>query len=474
MRFSLDDLLAATGGRLAVPTVRRPALDLITGVSTDTRTLRPGDLFVALRGPRADGHTFVREAFRKGAAAALVSQTVNHLPDGAPVIQVADGLRALAGLATAYRRTLPVTIVGVTGSVGKTTTTGMCTAVLATRFAVARTKDDWNAEIGVPLTVLALEPTHEVAVIEMGMRGLGQIADLVEITRPRIGVVTSIGESHLELLGTIEKVAQAKGELIAGLPADGVAVLNADDQRVADLARRSRARVLTYGLRRPADIRASEIIFSPRGMRFRIDGQGSRIAITLDAWGRHNVGNALAAAAVGLTMGLDLGAVRDGLAAYTPPKMRLVPVQVGDMLIIDDAYNASPTSMEAAFEVLEVAAKDRRMVAILGEMKELGPHSPQMHHDVGRHLARRPVALLVTVTDGGRAIADGAAAGGMRRDAIVHFATMDEAVRRVPDLVRPGDVVLVKGSRASAMERIVEALTRALRSSDARHHTRES
>lgn len=458
MRLTLQEIVQATRGTVgAGPDAREPA-PVITGVSTDTRTLHAGDLFVPLRGPRADGHDFIADAFRRGAAAALSARPTDGLPAGALLIRVDDPLRALGRIAHAYRRTLTATVVGVTGSVGKTTTTKLCVSVLSRRFTVAATKEEWNAEIGVPLALLDLTPQHQVAVVEMAMRGLGQIAELVAIAQPEIGVVTTIGESHLELLGTIETVARAKGELIEGLPAHGVAVLNADDPPVAGLARVSKGRVVTYGLTDGADARGTDVTFTPTGMRFRLRWQGRDTDVALPAWGRHNVRNALAAAAVGLVMGLDPQEAGEGLARYHPPKMRLQPVPSGDVLIINDAYNASPASMEAAFEVLEEVGRGRRTVAILGEMRELGADAVRMHRAVGASLARRPVSLLVTVAAGGDPIAAGATAAGMDPLSIVRLASVDEAAARLPALIRSGDVVLVKGSRALEMERIVAAL----------------
>ncbi|MDP3767551.1 MAG: UDP-N-acetylmuramoyl-tripeptide--D-alanyl-D-alanine ligase [Dehalococcoidia bacterium] len=458
MRLTLEDVLKATGGDLTSPV---PSSLTISGVSTDTRTLRPGDLFVPLHGPRADGNDFIPEAFRKGAAATLATRSENGV-HGGPVIRVPDGLRALGALARYYRRTLTVTVVGITGSVGKTTTTTMCAGVLATRFAVLRTKDDWNAEIGVPLTVLGLEPDHQVAVIEMAMRGMGQIADLVEIAQPKVGVVTNVGDTHLELLGSRENIARAKEELIRGLPRGGTAVLNLDDPFVARMRPGKGVTVLTYGLDTAASIRAEKIVHDSSGVQFTLSVEGSVVHARLSTWGHHNVMNALAAAGVGVALGLDLRDIARGLETFVPPKMRLQPVALGDVLIINDAYNASPSSMEAAFQVLGDVAGRRRAVAVLGEMKELGADSGRLHHEVGRSVARRRrVALLVTVEQGGNQIAEGAAAGGMPAEAIIRIPSVEAAIIRVPALIRPNDVVLVKGSRALEMERVVSALVRA-------------
>lgn len=454
MRLTLEEVAKATGGHLASP---GPSSLTISGVSTDTRTLRPGDLFVPLRGPRADGHDFIPEAFRKGAAASLVTRTADgHAPG--PMISVADGLRALADLARYYRRTLEVKVVGITGSVGKTTTTTMCAGVLATRFKVLRTKDDWNAEIGVPLTVLGLEPDHQVAVIEMAMRGMGQISDLVEIAQPQVGVVTNVGDAHLELLGSRENIARAKEELIRGLPRGGTAVLNMDDPLVARMHPGEDRTVLTYGLDSRASIRAESITQDSAGVQFMLSFEGSVVLARLRTWGHHNVMNALAAAGVGVALGVSLHDISRGLETFIPPKMRLQPVQLGDLLIINDAYNASPSSMEAAFQVLGDVAGGRRAVAVLGEMKELGADSARLHREVGRSVARRRVALLVTVEQGGNHIAEGAVAGGMPAEAIIRIPSVEAAMTRVPPLIRPNDVVLIKGSRALEMERIVSAL----------------
>jgi len=460
VRLTVQDIVQATEGTVvSVPETRGPWPG-ISGVSTDSRTLQPGDLFIPLRGPRVDGHAFIADAIRRGAAAALCARPVDGLPPGSLLIRVDDPLRALGRIARAYRRTLTLTVVGVTGSVGKTTTTQLCAAVLARQFTVAATREEWNAEIGVPLTLLALTPRHEVAVIEMAMRGLGQIAALVEMAAPSIGVVTAIGESHLEMLGTLENVARAKGELIAGLPPDGTAVLNRDDALVMGLARLCRGRVMTYGLAGPADVTATHIRFEPEGMAFRLVAGGVRADVRLPAWGRHNVANALAAAAVGLALGMDAEAVAFGAAAWSPPTMRLRPVRAGEMLILNDAYNSSPASVRAALDVLEEAGGDRRRIAVLGEMRELGPRSTDLHRAVGSDAARRRLTALLTVGPGARAIGDGAAADGMSGDRIMHAETVDEAADRLRRILRPGDIVLIKGSRALHMERIVEALVR--------------
>src|SRR5437667_415065 len=412
MKFTLNDIVNATGGLVVTRPGARDPKPVISGISTDTRTLQAGDLFVPLRGPRADGHDFIADAFQRGAAAALTTRPTNGLPSGAVVIRVDDPLRALGQIARAYRRTLTVTVVGVTGSVGKTTTTKLCAAVLARAFTVASTAEVWNAEIGVPLTLLGLGPQHQVAVIEMAMRGLGQITELVAMAAPSVGVVTCISDVHLEYLGSRENVARAKGELVAGLPDDGPAIRNRDDELVGGLARLRRGRVVTYGLAGPADVRADQIRFEPAGMAFRVLAGPKRAEARLPAWGQHNVANALAATAVGLELGMDLDAIVAAMAEWTPPAKRLQPVQLGTVLVINDTYNSSPASVRAALDVLEHVGQGRRLVVALGEMRELGAGSPQLHRDVGRDLAHRKIALVLTVGPGAEVIGEGAAAGG--------------------------------------------------------------
>ncbi len=458
MRLSIEDVIDATGGKLTGLGVRGPG-PAITGVSTDTRSLRPGDLFIALRGPRADGHDFIAEAFARGAAAALASRQVRGLPDGAVVIAVPDILKALGRVGAAYRRTIDLEVVGVTGSVGKTTTVKMCAAVLSTRYRVAQTREDWNAEIGVPLALLSLAPDHEVAVVEMAMRGLGQIAALVKIARPSVGIVTAIGESHLALLGSLENIAKAKGELIAGLPDDGTAILNADDPTATGLSPLARGRVLTFGLAPGSDVRGADLRMDGSGMTFHVTALGRAADAHLPAWGGHNVMNALAAAASGIALGLSLDDVVSGLAEFAPPKMRLQPVRLGEVLVINDAYNASPTSMRAAFEVLLALGTNRRRLAVLGEMRELGGTSEALHRDVGA-AAAGAAELLITVGGGARALAEGALEAGLAPGHVHHTSNNEEALATLKMVMRPGDVILVKGSRAMAMEQIVEALQR--------------
>ncbi len=376
-QLSADDLVAATGGTL-VHRGRRP----IRGAAVDSREVEPGNLFVALRGERTDGHRFVGQAVAAGASALLVAHDLepargepaaDQLHD-TTVVRVDDPLQGLQAVAAAWRRRFDPLVVGVTGSIAKTSTKEAIAAVLERRFATLRSEGNRNNEVGLPLTVLRLGPEHDAAVLEMGMYVGGEIRDLAAIGRPSVGVVTAVQPVHLSRIGSLDAIEDAKAELVEALPAadaGGVAVLNADDERVRRMASRTRARVVTYGFAPDADVRAGDIeSLGFDGMRFRVvTPDGEQVAETRGL-GRLAVHNALAAAAVGLAAGMSLAEIVPGLrsAPSAPHRSRLI--RAGGVAIVDDAYNASPGSMRAALELL--AGLPGRHVAILGEMRELG------------------------------------------------------------------------------------------------------
>lgn len=454
MRLAVSDIVEATDGRLVLPPgASAPAS--ISGVSTDSRKVAPGHLFVALRGPHADGHQFVGDALARGAVLSVVA----GVPAAAgPALVVEDPLRALGAIAALYRRTLPATVVGITGSVGKTTTVGLCAEVLAVRFNTARSAESWNAELGVALALLQLSEDTEVAVIEMAMRGLGQIRELVGMALPRIGAVTTIGDTHLELLGTRDNIAAAKAELLEGLPTDGTAIVNADEELTERLVRAVRCPIVRFGLSQGADVRATEIRCTPDGCAFVLDVQGRHGNVALPLQGTHQVRNALVAAAVGHALGLGLDEISTGLARARPTKMRQEIIHVGEMLVVDDTYNASPQSMQAAFDVVALVGRARRRVLALGEMLELGPDSPEFHRQVGRQAAELLPALLLAVGSNARWYLEGAAAAGLAPGAAAWVETAEEAIPLLRQAVRPGDVVLIKGSRGIEMEKVMEGL----------------
>jgi UDP-N-acetylmuramoyl-tripeptide--D-alanyl-D-alanine ligase len=454
MRLDVAAIASATGGRLVVlPGTAAPSV--VTGVSTDSRTVSPGDLFVALRGPRTDGHRYVADAMARGAVLAVVSDASAAR---GPAIVVPDTLRALGAIAALHRRTLATLVVGITGSVGKTTTVGMCATLLAERFATARSAESWNAEIGVALTLLGLRARHHVAVIEMAMRGLGQIRALAEMALPRIGAVTTIGEAHLELLGSRENIAAAKAELLEHLPPDGVAIVNADDPWTPRLIRDVRCRIVRFGSAPDADVKTTAVRTEATGSRFVLHLGSQSAEAYLPVVGSHQVRNALVAAAVAQALGLSLQEIVAGLARVRVAKMRQEIVGLDDVLLVDDSYNASPQSMTAAFDVVRHAGGTRRRVLALGEMRELGPEAEGFHRRVGEQAAALRPAFLLAVGPNARWYLDGAIGGGLPHEATAWVRTPQEAIPILRGVVRAGDVVLIKGSRAIEMEHLVAAL----------------
>jgi UDP-N-acetylmuramoyl-tripeptide--D-alanyl-D-alanine ligase len=424
------------------------------GVTTDSRTAQPGDLFFALIGERSDGHEHVQAAVDAGAVGAVVSRSVRAATN---LILVPETLVALGELAAWHRRRFDVEVVGITGSVGKTTTKEMTSAVLERRFRVLRNAGNYNNEIGVPLTVFQLRPEHEVLVQEMAMRMPGEIARLAHIAGPDIGVITNIGLAHIERLGSQENIAAAKAELLESLPPDGVAVLNADDPYLAFLSSRANCEVVVYGVA-AGHVRADDVALDVLGRpRFRLSSCGESAEVVLSVVGEHNIPNALAAAAVGISLGVPFAGIAEALEEFAPLDRRahLIEAQ-GGWTIFDDTYNASPASMTSALRTLS-SVNGQRRIAVLGDMKELGDFAPQAHREAGRLAARSGIAMLVVVGNLAQWIADGAAEVGFAGET-VQCADADEAAEIVRAKVRAGDVVLVKGSRAMEMEKVVEWL----------------
>lgn len=452
-----QEIAAAIGAQwLQGPSDRR-----VQGASTDTRTLQPGDLFFALRGERFDGHAFVPDALRQGAAGVVVQRPGNWGPAADQVVlQVDDPLLALGRLAAWHRQRFPVPVVAVTGSCGKTTTKEILAAVLGVERTVLASASNFNNEIGLPLTLLRLRAHHQVVVTEMAMRGRGQIAYLAALAAPQIGVVTNIGVSHFELLGSMREIAAAKGELIASLPPEGLAVLNGDDLRVRSLAEQSAAPVWFYGLGSGNAFTIDHL--TSRGLAGSdftlVTPQGS-IPVSLPLPGRHNIANALAAAAVGQFLGLSLSQIRAGFTRCRTGDLRLQTVTTArGVRFINDAYNAAPASVRAALDVLAETPATGRRVAVLGDMRELGAVAVVEHLRLGQDLATRPVDRLITVGQLGAEIARGAAIAGFPEEALRVCETPAEAVAFLRAELAPGDLVLVKASRALALETIIQDL----------------
>lgn len=447
----------------------------IRQISLDSRSIRPGDLFIAIKGDRFDGHDFIAAAFSNGAVGAIVHDTYVVPPSlfksgskrSTPFILGArDPLFAYQQLATHHRSRFDIPLVAVTGSNGKTTTKEMVASVMAHRWKVLKTEGNLNNRIGVPQTLFRLNVRHEGAVIEMGVDNLGQTIRLCEIARPTIGIITNIGPDHLEFFGSMEGSAQAKAELLDLLPADGTAVLNADDAYFDYLAARAQCRVVSFGFSPKADVRAMDV--KPDGhdgtiFRLLLPGKVRHTIVHIRVQGSHNVTNALAAAAVGSVLGLPGAVIAQGLFRFRPAAMRSQMVMSQGVKIINDCYNANPASMKAAVQLLAQAKSDRNKIAVLGDMLELGSGAVQMHEEVGAFVANQGVDQIIACGPLARSLAEGARRAGMDRARILEVPDAAAAATAVRTVAKQGDVVLVKASRGMKLEHVVQALQGARR-----------
>jgi UDP-N-acetylmuramoyl-tripeptide--D-alanyl-D-alanine ligase len=428
------------------------------GYSIDSRTIRTGDLFFAVKGERLDGHDYVGAALEKGAAAAVVRKDEMHRY-AAPLrlLAVDDTLAALQTLATAVRKVWGKALVGVTGSAGKTTTKEAIAHVLGARFRVLKSEGNFNNHFGLPLMLLKLEPEHDVAVIEMGMSHAGEICALAKIAQPEIGVVTNVAPVHLEFFDSLAGIARAKYELIESLPASGTAVLNADDEYVSQFGRDFKGKVITYGTATAADVRAENVqARGTEGSEFDVVVSGGREHARLPLVGEHNILNALAAVAVGLVRGLKLAEAVGALATLAPADKRGQVVQLGNITIINDCYNSNPKALHAMVDALSAMKAGRRIV-VAGEMLELGPAAEQMHRAAGEHIAKKEAEEKIDVLLGVRGLAQAMVDGARQAGAAAEFvATPEEAGEWLARETRDGDVVLLKGSRGVKLEKALE------------------
>ncbi len=450
--MTVGEVYRAIGGK----SLRGDQTVIVNRVSTDTRQIRPGDLFFALRGERYDAHDFLDRAVAAGAAGLVVSRNVN-VHAAVPVIVVADTLEGLQALAAYNRRQYHVPVVGITGSSGKTTTKDMVAAVLETKFKVLKTMGNRNNEIGLPLTLLDFSAEHGAAVVEMAMRAPGEIDALCLLARPTCAVISTFGVAHLERLGSVENIARAKGEILDHIAPDGFALLPGDSPQAREQAKRCYGRVLYYGLEPGLDIYARDLRREENGSRFTVVAGGEHCEVCLPLPGLHNVKNALAAAGVGLMLGLTAEQTARGLSNVSLSGMRTEIIRGENFTLINDAYNANPESTRAALQTLEEVAGERRRVAVLGDMFELGAGAVEGHRQCGAAAARHGVALLFAVGE-----MAGETAAGARQAAdggeIVLCRDNAQALAELQNRLLPGDVVLVKGSRGMRMEEIVRRL----------------
>lgn len=460
MKLALNDILQATGGRL----VSTADEETITGVSTDSRSVQPGDLFIALKGERHDGHQYLGDVFAQGAAAAVVQAGCESVAAAFKnVVEVSDTLKALGDLAHFWRMRFSVPVVAITGSNGKTTAKDMTAAVLGAKYRVLKTEGNFNNLVGVPLTLFRLKGDEDVAVIEMGMNRLGEIDRLAEIAAPATGVITTVARAHLEGLGGLSNVARAKGELIARLPEGGLAVINADSKFAPAYrkeAKKRGVRVVSFGAAKGSDYKAESVKTEGlKGVRFTARLGGKKIAFKIGLPGRHNVVNALAAIAVGDRFQVPPAKIRAALARFQAASKRMEVVKLPKGIdVINDCYNANPDSTEASLHFLKDLGKSRRRVAVLGDMLELGRWARECHREVGGVAAKSGVKLLFAVGSNAEEMASGARKAGLSKAVTFSFPKVEDSLPMIRSLLRPKDIVLVKGSRGMKMERVVERL----------------
>jgi UDP-N-acetylmuramoyl-tripeptide--D-alanyl-D-alanine ligase len=433
----------------------------VAGISIDSRSLGVGDAFFAIRGERLDGHGFLRDAVGRGAACLVIHSVPDDLPPGVPVVLVDETTKALGRLAAWHRQRFSIPVAAVTGSNGKTTTKEMMAAVLGALGRVLKPESSFNNQWGLPLTLLKLTAEHQAAALELGTNRPGEIASLAEIARPTIAAVTTVSSAHTEFLGSLDDVQREKSALVRAVPAGGAVVLNADDPRVLAMGAASTARVWTFsalgGAPGAADVRATgEIVDTSDGVTFVLETSQGRHAVRLHFAGRHNVTNALAAAGVGMALGLPLERIAQGLEAARPAKGRCVWRRAGSLRILDDTYNANPVSVLAALDTLGTSTLGMRRVVVLGDMLELGPIAEAEHRRMGRAVAASGAAEFVGLGRSCRTAVEAAREAGLAESH--HADTFEDTVAHLLKRLAPGDAVLVKGSRGMRMERVVDAL----------------
>jgi len=446
-----------TLGRIAELISAQGAFDTTApaqGYSIDSRSIKPGELFFAVKGERLDGHDYVSQALKNGAVGAVVRRDrLGDFPDRTNRLAVEDTLAALQSLATAVRKLWGKTLIGVTGSAGKTTTKEAISHVLSVRDRVFKSQGNFNNHFGLPLMLLKLEPEHDVAVIEMGMSHAGEISALAKIAEPDMGVVTNVAPVHLEFFKSLAEIARAKYELIESLPADGVAVLNADDEYVSQFGRDFRGKVVLYGTSGSADVRAENFeALGSEGSAFEVVTPACRVKVKLPLVGKHNVYNALAGFAVGLERKLSPTEAGQALSSLAPADKRGEVLQLGNITIINDCYNSNPKALDAMVDALAAMPAKRRIV-IAGEMLELGPAGEGMHRDSGRHMADKRIDAVLGVRGQAQAIVEAARLGGIRAEFV---PSADDAGEWLGRELHDGDVVLLKASRGVKLERALE------------------
>lgn len=455
--IKISNILKATGGKL----IQGNSEVLINGISTDTRSIKHGEIFFALEGENYDGHKFVEQAIHNGAAGAVISsgkKAAYSLHNGfkkCALLEVADTLRALGDLAKFYRNSLPASFIAVTGSNGKTTTKDMVHHVLGNFKSVSRSRKSFNNFIGVPLTIFEAEITHDFCIVEMGTNAPGEIKRLSEIIFPDFTILTNISHTHLEGLGSIEGVASAKSEFIENMAEDGTLITNADDDWCKQIASRFNGKVISFGFNKNADIRASNAERNDSGFVFTVNDS---FTISLPVPGRHNIYNALAAMATCGAVGVGIEVICDKFVDFKLPPMRMEKQIFGDIVVINDGYNSNPSSMSSALDEFSQLMTSGRKVLICGDMLELGNYAERLHKEIGAKVANANIDVLWTVGPFSRFVAEEAIANGMPRENILSCETSEDMCSFVASQLKKDDTVLIKGSRRMKLERVLHQI----------------
>jgi UDP-N-acetylmuramoyl-tripeptide--D-alanyl-D-alanine ligase len=460
-KMALADIIKTTCGTA----LKSGAALNLTGICTDTRVLKPGQTYLALKGPNFDGNKFIAAALAKKAAGVISSAKPSpaELKRLGFAILVPDTLKALQQIAALYRSKFNIPVIAITGSNGKTTTKEMTGRILKKHYRALVTAGNFNNQVGVPLTLLQLNKKHQAAVLELGTSGLGEIANLAGICRPDIGVITGIGHSHLSHLKSLGTVLKAKMELIDNLSAAGIAVLNNDDPYLAKNIPKLKTRVITFGLKPGAMVSATSIrtVCGRQQVQFVLRYKGQKVPVMLNTLGVHNVYNALAAAGAALAMNISLREIAGGLNDFRPVSGRLRVIKRGSLTVIDDSYNANPDSVKAALRTLDNYALGRRKIAVLGDMLELGKYSLSCHREVGKIVGQLGVDMLYTIGTHSRALAQAARQQGLPGERVRVFNLGEEELlaRELKLSLRSGDIVLVKASHSMHLDKVVEKIT---------------
>ena len=468
-KISLKEIIKVTKAELVVnnewsgsegseKAFRSPLVNYhVTGVTTDSRKITDGVLFIALKGENFNGEYFAEEALKKGAAAVIMSKTAKNFPNSKIILKVDDTLTAYQQIAKSWRDRFKIPVVAVTGSNGKTTTKDLTAAALNSLGTIQKTSANYNNEIGVPLTLLGITEKTKAAVVEIGMRGLGQIESLSKIVQPNIGIVTNVSETHIEILGSMENIAKAKGELVEAIPEGGTIILNADNEFTADMKKLAKpgVKIITYGIEKPSDLTAENIVIEDSATSFDLKYNGEIFKFSVPVIGRHNVSNALAAIAAGLTAGLSIKDIQEGFSTLVTTKMRFEVIRRDGVTIVNDAYNASPASMRAAIQTV-AEVYDGRKIAVLGDMLELGTVAEKAHREIGAELVKNNFDILITLGELGKFIAEGAKDAGLKN--IFVTSTHEEAAKKIISIMQKDDTILFKASHGMHMEKIIELI----------------